>query len=46
MVSSTSASSRVKWGNLERIGNLEWPCKSSVKGKLHVKFLVNNVSVN
>ena len=28
---------RVKWGNLERMGNLEHPCKSSVNGKLQVK---------
>ena len=31
---------RVKWGNLEL------PCKSSVNGKLQVKFSVCNVSVN
>ena len=31
---------RVKWGNLER------PCKSSVNGKLQVKFSVCNISVN
>ena len=31
---------RVKWGDLER------PHKSSVKGKLQVKFSVSNVSVN
>ena len=31
---------RVKWGNLER------PCKNSVQGKLQVKSLVYNVSVN
>ena len=37
---------RVKWGNLEHMGNLERPCKSSIKGKLQVKFLVYNVSVN
>ena len=36
----------VKWGNLERMGNLERPCKSSVKGKLQVKFSVCNVSMN
>ena len=37
---------RVKWGNLENMGNLERPCKSSVNGKLQVKFSVCNVSVN
>ena len=37
---------RVKWGNLEHMGNLERPCKSSVKDKLQMKFSVCNVSVN
>ena len=39
---------RVKWGNSERMGNLERPCKSStsVNGKLQVKFSVCNVLVN
>ena len=36
---------RVKWGNLEHTDNLERPCKSSVNGKLQVKFSVCNVSV-
>ena len=36
----------VKWGNLEHMGNLERPCKSSVNGKLQVKFSVCNVSMN
>ena len=36
----------LNWGNLEHMGNLERPCKSSVNGKLQVKFSVCNVSVN
>ena len=35
----------VKWGTLEHMGNLERPCKISVKGKVQVKFSVCNVSV-
>ena len=37
---------RVKWGNLEHMGNLERPCKSSVNGELQVKISACNVSVN
>ena len=32
--------------DLERVGNLERPSKSSVNSKLQVQFLVSNVSVN
>ena len=37
---------RVRQGNLERVGNLERPSKSSVNSKLQVQILVSNVSMN
>ena len=37
---------RVRRGNLEWVGKLEWPSKSSVNSKLQVQFLGSIVSVN